>query len=61
MLKRMGIGLFFCLVKEVIEIVIQSMMIGGEYCHHFDNNTIDSCYFLTCKFNINGIILVSAS
>ena len=54
MLKRMGIGLFFCFVKEVSEIAIQSTMMGGEYCHHFDNNTIDSCYFLTSELNING-------
>jgi len=57
MLKRMGIGLFCCLVKEVSEIAIQSTMMGGEYCHHFDNNTIDSCYFLTSELNINGTCL----
>ena len=57
MLKTMGIGLFCCLVKEVSEIAILSMMMGGEYCHHFDNNTIDSCYFLTSKLNINGTCL----
>ena len=57
MLKRMGIGLFCCLVKEVSEIAIQSTMVGGECCHHFDNNTIDSCYFLSSKLNLNGTCL----
>ena len=57
MLKRMGIGLFFCFVKEVSEIAIQSTMMGGEYCHHFDNNTINSCFFLTSELNMNGTCL----
>ena len=57
MLKRMGIGLFCCLVKDISEIAIQSTMMGGEYLRHFDNNTIDSCYFLTSEFSINGTCL----
>ena len=57
MLKRMGIGLVCCLLKEVVVIVIQSTMTSGENCHHFDSNTIDSCYFLTSELNINGTCL----
>ena len=57
MLKRMGIGLVCCLLKEVVVIVIQSTMTSGENCHHFDSKTIDSCYFLTSEFNINGTCL----
>ena len=54
MLKRMGLGLFCCFVKAVLEIIIQTTMTQGEYCDHFDNNTLDSCYFLTCDLNINN-------
>ena len=54
MLKRMGLGLFCCFIKAVLEIVIQVTMTGGEYCDHFDNNTYDSCYFLSCDININN-------
>ena len=54
MLKRMGLGLLFCFIKVLLEIVIQVTMTGGEYCDHFGNNTIDSCYFLSCDLNINN-------
>ena len=54
MLKRMGLGLFCCLVRAVFEIFIQAIMTQGEYCDHFDNNTYDSCYFLSCDLNINN-------
>ena len=48
MLKRMGMGLFLCVIKESVVIVIQVTMTQGEYCNHLDNTTvIDSCYFLT--------------
>ena len=57
MLKRMGMGLFLCVVKECVVIVIQVMMTQGEYCNHLDNTTIDSCYFLTSEININNACL----
>ena len=40
MLKRMGIGLFLCAVKECVVIVIQVMMTQGEYCSHLVNNKL---------------------
>ena len=57
MLKKMGIGLVCCLLKEIVVIVIQSTMESGENCHHFDSNTVDSCYFLASELNINGTCL----
>ena len=40
MLKRMGMGLFLCVVKECVVIVIQVMMTQGEYCSHLVNNKL---------------------
>ena len=57
MLKRMGFGLFCCLIKEAVTIVIQTTMNGNGSCEHFDKNTIDSCFFLTMDLNINGTCL----
>ena len=57
MLKRMEFGLFCCLVKEAVTIIIQTTMNGNESCEHFDTNTIDSCYFLFIDLNINGTCL----
>ena len=51
MLKRMGMGLFLCVVKESVVIVIQVMMTQDEYCSHLDNTTLDSCYYLTSEIN----------
>ena len=57
MLKRMGFGLFCCLIKETVTIVIQITMNGNGSCNHFDNNTMDSCYLWTIDLNINGTCL----
>ena len=54
MLKRMGLGLFCCLVRESIAIMIRFTMNGSGSCKHFDNNPIDSCYFMSINLNING-------
>ena len=54
MLKRMGLGLFCCLIKEAITIIIQTTMNGNGSCKHFDKNTIDSCYFMSIDLIING-------
>ena len=54
MLRRMGLGLFCCLIKAAFDIGIQVTMTEGEYCDHFDNNVYDSCYFLACDININN-------
>ena len=55
MLQRMGLGLFCCFLKSVIEICIQVTMTGGRQCNHFDKNTRDSCYFVTVELNIDNI------
>ena len=54
MLKRMGLGLLCCLIKEVFEIIIQTTMTGSGHCRHVDNVIIDSCYFFASQLNING-------
>ena len=46
MLKRMGLGLLCCFVKEVINIVIHATMIGSYQCKHVDKMDIDSCFLL---------------
>ena len=57
MLKRMGFGLFCCLIKETVTIIIQTTMNGNGSCNHFDSNTMDSCFFLTSRLIINGTCL----
>ena len=55
MLKRMGIGVFLCLIKVVVEISMQATLASGIECQHFDNtSSVDSCYFLTSEINISG-------
>ena len=54
MLKRMGLGLLFCLLKSIVEVSIQVTMTGRKECNHFDNNTRDSCYFLAFELNIDN-------
>ena len=48
MLKRMGIGVFKCLLKEVFEIAVQSVMAEHEDCRFYDNGSMmDSCKMFT--------------
>ena len=54
MLKRMGLGLLCCLIKEVIKILIHVTMTKGKLCEFADNNPILSCYLISSKINING-------
>ena len=61
MLKRMGMGLFFCVVKECVVIVIQVMVTQDEYCNHLDNTTIDFCYFLTSEISISNAACLTVS
>ena len=46
MLKRMGLGLLCCLIKEVIDVIIHATMIGSQFCKHVDKMNIDSCFLL---------------
>ena len=54
MLKKMGIGLFCCLVKGIVVLVIQAVYNVGVPCSHFDSNAYISCYFFTVDLNINN-------
>ena len=54
MLKRMGLGLLFCLLKSIVEVSILVTMTGGKECNHFDNITRDSCYFLGIELDIDN-------
>ena len=54
MLKRMGLGLLCCLIKEVTVIIIHATMVKGNVCKLADNNPIASCYFISSQINING-------
>ena len=56
MLKRMGLGLLFCLIREIAAIIIHATFTGRNQttCKHFDSNTLTSCYYLTGKFNVSG-------
>ena len=52
MLKRMGIGLSCCLVREIAIVAIQLVMSGGTSCSLFGDNPIISCYFFDGEFII---------
>ena len=39
---------------QILISLLKATMTGEEYCDHFDNNTIDSCYFLSCDLHINN-------
>ena len=54
MFKRLGVGLFCCVAKEIMVIVIQSTMTSGECCHHLQNSSMISCYYLSLELNINN-------
>ena len=55
MLKRMGLGLLCCLVKQIIEIVIQ-MTATDQECYRKEGVTFISCYFLRSEIymHVNG-------
>ena len=53
-LKRMGLGLLSCLIKDVTELIIQTTMTEKVYCKHFSNNPFDSCYIFSAVIDING-------
>ena len=56
MLKRMGIGLLCCFMKEVCVLIVQSMSTTGQHCTYFNNNSaIASCYYQTSDLKINNV------
>ena len=55
MLKRMGLGLLCCLIREVIKILIHVTMTKGKICKLADSIPIVSCYLISSKIKIiNG-------
>ena len=56
MLKRMGIGLFCCLLKEIIEIIFQTTQNynNQQQCHHIAFSPIVSCYYQDSQVVMNG-------
>ena len=55
MLKTIGLGLLFCMLEEIVIIVIQATMTNHNYsCHHIDEVHIVSCYLFDCRINVNG-------
>ena len=60
MLKRIGLGLLCCVVKGVVEIVIQATATQGEACRQIDSNPLVSCFFASSIVNINGTCSVTS-
>ena len=54
MLKRIGLGLLCCLLKEVAEIIIHATMFKGKVCNLADENCLVSCYLINLRIFING-------
>ena len=58
MLKRMhGVrSAILCLIREIAAIIIHATLTGRKQstCRHLDNNTLNSWYFLTGKFNVSS-------
>ena len=54
MLKRIGLGVLCCLIKEVTKIIIHATMTKGKLCNLADKNSMVSCYLISSKINING-------
>ena len=54
MLKRMGLGLLCCFIKELINITIHATMTGGQEClHDIEPVPIDRCYLQVSKIIVN--------
>ena len=54
MLKRMGLGLLCCFIKELVNITIHATMTGGKAClHDIEPVPIDRCYLQVSKIIIN--------
>ena len=51
MLKRVGLGMLCCLLKEIARIAIHATMIGDKTCRQADSNPIVSCYLITSNNN----------
>ena len=47
MLKKIGLGLLCCLIKEIVQIIIHATMTQGKLCTLLIKNPIVSCYIIT--------------
>ena len=55
MLKRMGLGLLCCFIKELIIITIHATMTGGQEClHDIDDVPMNVCFLQASKIFINN-------
>ena len=55
MLKRMGLGLLCCFIRELIFITIHATMIGDQLCPHvIESVPMDKCFLQASKIIING-------
>ena len=55
MLKRMGLGLLCCFIKELIIITIHATMTGGQECSHdIDDVPMNVCFLQASKIFINN-------
>ena len=54
MLKRMGLGLLCCFIKELIIITIHATMTQNQVCQYIDIVPMDNCYLIMSDINMNG-------
>ena len=54
LLKRIGLGLLCCLIREVVQLVIHVTLVGGKPCRLVYTSPVVSCYFILSSFRING-------
>ena len=47
MLKKIGLGLLCCLIKEIVQIIIHTTMTQRKPCTLVDTNPLISCYIIT--------------
>ena len=55
MLKRMGLGLLCCFIKELINITIHATMTSGKAClYDIEHVPMDKCYLQASEIILNG-------
>ena len=54
MLKRMGLGLLCCFIKELIIITIHATTTQNQSCQHIDIVPMDNCFLIISDINMNG-------
>ena len=54
MLKRMGLGLLCCFIKEITQIIIVYVTSTKKLCKLVDKDHVVSCYYISLEINNNG-------